>query len=168
MDVLVAPYSIVYPDSGLARPGTFVGSTNGRREEGIEVEDGTALTVDAKVELRFQIPPTLASSPNAALRLRRIANAATGDAKVGVQWAPVAEAENPDTATLRNEGTQTLSWATGDAEEYLEDDVVLDATAALAQADAGKAFVVELTFEETGWTLAVDSYWWAFLKVAVS
>lgn len=128
------------------------GGTNGRSDEGVGVE--ASLSADSTLELRFQMPPSLPSG-TAKLLMRALANATSGDAKVNPKWVSVADAENPDTATLNAEGTQTLTWASGEADDYKEAKVTLDADTTVA----GEIVVMHVVFETTSWDLAAVSTW---------
>lgn len=162
--VYVSPRSAEPGSNGAGRifPHLYQGATNSRRERGLGVQ--ASLGADATWELRFAVPPTLAATPNAVLRLRALAPATAGDAKFNVLWALVGAGSVPDTATLNDEGLQTLTWAAGDSDKYKELDVALD-VAAFAQADAGKELVVHLAFKTTSFTLAQKSAWIPYLKI---
>lgn len=121
-------------------------------EEGLGVS--ASLSSDASWCLRFMLPPTLPSG-TAKLRLVALANATAGDAKVNPKWASVAMEEAPSQVTLNMEGTQTVTWATGDNDQYKELKVTLDADTLVA----GEIVTMELVFETVNWTLAAISTW---------
>ena len=135
--------------------GLYQGAGSTRDDQfGIGVTDGTTLTADVIAHLRFQMPQTLPSG-TATLYVRARANAATGAAKWNPKWVSVASGEDPSSATLNAEGTQTLTWSTGDADDYKLGSVALDADTVVA----GEVIHIDFTFEDTSWTLAVDSIW---------
>ena len=73
--------------------------------------------------------------------------------KFGVNWASIAAEESPSGATLQAEGTQTITWAASDNDVYKVSDVTLDGDTVVA----GEMIALDLTFEDTGTTLAVAS-----------
>jgi hypothetical protein len=134
-------------------PNIHVGAgSNSKHDEGLGVE--ASVGADATWRLRFQMPPTLPTGTG-KLRLLALANATAGSAKVNPQWASVAVEEDPSSATLNAEGTQTLTWSTGDADQYKELKVTLDADTLVASEEV----VMDLVFETTDWTLAQVSTW---------
>ena len=131
------------------------GGANSKHDEGLGVE--ASLGADAIWRLRFLMPPTLPTGTG-KIRLIQLSNVGgTQAAKVNPKWASVALGENPSAATLNAEGTSTLSLVVGDADDYKEVKVTLDADTLVA----GEIVVMDLTFETTGWTLAVVSTWQA-------
>jgi hypothetical protein len=154
----IAPFSVGYDSNGRVYPGVHVGATNGRQDTGHKVE--ASLGADAVVHLRFLIPEVLPSG-TLTLLLIPLANATSGAAKGNPSWAAVNRSLGPpDTATLYAEGTTTVTWAAGENDEYKATTITLDAT---TLPTAGQVVVMSLTFETSGWTLAVASTWQAFL-----
>lgn len=145
------PPRSAYAAGQRAFPNVHTGATNARADEGLGIE--ASLGADATWQLRFPIPPTLAATPAATLRLRMLANATSGNARIRPQWAVVAAGANPDTASLNDEGVQNVAWAAGDNDDYKEVDIALDA-ATIAQSDAGRELVLNLLCETASWTLA--------------
>lgn len=142
-----------YPVSSDVFPNVHVGAgANSKHEEGLGV--AASLGANAIWRLRFSAPTVLPSG-TAKLRLRALANATTGDAKINAKWASVAVEEDPSSATLVAEGTSTLSWGAGDNDQYKQLLVVLDADTIVA----GEEIVMDLTFETLNWTLAQVSTW---------
>jgi hypothetical protein len=115
-----------------------------------------SLDANATWRLRFAMPPALPTG-TAKLRLLALANATANAAKVNPQWASVAVEEDPSSATLNAEGTQTITWGAGDADQYKELLVTLDADTVVLS----EIIAMDLVFENTGWTLAVVSTWQA-------
>ena len=149
----IFPHSIAIPSNGRVGMGPHVGSTNSRRDEGVQVE--ASLGADSLVEYRFQMPPTSVPSGQAKVRLIALANATSGSAQVTVEWASVNMGSSPDTVVLGNEGTQTITWAGGEADVYKETKVDLN----LSAVGADDEIVLELTFATAGWSLAQVSTW---------
>lgn len=121
--------------------------SNSKHESGMGVQ--ASVGADSIWRMRFRFPQVLPSG-TCKLRLMCLANATTGNAKINPKWASVAAEEAPDVATLNAEGTSTLSWSTGDNDQYKELLVTLDADTPVA----GETCVMDLTFETTSWTLA--------------
>lgn len=144
-----------YPvTAGRAFPNFHVGAgASSKHDQGLGVE--ASVGADTTWRLRFQLPPTALPSGTCQLRLLALANATSGNAKVNPKWASVAAAEDPSSATLNAEGTQTLSWAAGGADKYTELTVTLDADTPVA----GETIVMDLVFETASWTLAAVSTW---------
>ena len=133
----------------------YVGDgANSKHEEGMGVE--ASVGADSIWRLRFEMPPVLPSGTG-KLRLIALADAVTGVAKVNPKWASVAMEEDPSSATLNAEGTQTVTWSTADDDQYKELKVDLDADTLVA----GEIVVMDLVFETASWTLAVESVWQA-------
>jgi hypothetical protein len=135
-------------------PNVHQGGTNARREEGMGVE--ASVGANATWELRFEMPQVLPTG-TAKLRLLALANATSGSAKVNPTWGSCAVEESPDTITLTAEGTQTLTWSTGDNDQYKELITTLDADTIVAD----EIVVMQLVFETSSWTLAQVSTWQA-------
>jgi hypothetical protein len=143
----IFPHSAFPATAGRAFPGFHVGAgSNVKRSEGLQVE--SSVGADTTWELQFQMPPTLPTGTG-KLMLRAIANAAAGDARVNPKWVSVANGEDPSSATPVAEGVQTISWAAGDADDYKETKVTLDADTLVG----GEVVVMALVFETSSWTL---------------
>lgn len=135
-------------------PNIHVGAgANSKHDEGLGVQ--ASVGADSTWRLRFQMPPTSLPSGTCKLRMLALANATSGNAKVNPKWASVAAGEDPSSATLNAEGTSTLTWAAGDADDYKELKVTLDADTPVA----GEMIVMDLVFETSSWTLAQVSTW---------
>lgn len=108
-----------------------------------------SLAADAALSLRFPMPPTI---PTGTLKLRTLAlaNATSGAAKFTVSDKNVAAGASPSAASLTGETQQTITWAAGNADEYLENKLSLTPTPS-----GNDELVVAVTFNTTGWTLAV-------------
>ena len=140
--------------SGLVFPNFHVGAgANSKHDEGLGV--AASIGADATWRLRFHMPPTDLPSGTGKLRLLALANATTGNAKVNPKWASVAVEEDPSSATLQAETTQTVSWAAGNNDQYKELKVTLDADTLVA----GEVVAMDLVFETSSWTLAQVSTW---------
>mgnify|MGYP003133399567 CR=1 FL=1 len=147
------PCSAFPVTSGLVFQRVHVGAgSNSKQDVGLGVADATTLNADGIWRLRFGLPPKLPSG-TCTLRLWSLANATTGVLKINPKWASVAQEEDPSSATLQAEGTQTVTWGAGDADVYKLTDVTLDADTAVA----GEILVMDLVFEDTGTTVAVAS-----------
>ena len=147
------PHSAYPVDAGMVFPSFHVGAgANSKQDEGLGVADATTITADCTWRLRFKFPPTLPSG-TCKLNIDSLANATSGDLKVNPKWASVAAEESPSGATLNAEGTSTITWGAGDADQYKATSITLDADTPVA----GETAVVDLVFENTGTTLAVVS-----------
>ena len=152
----IFPHSAYAATSGRVFPNVHVGAgANSKHDEGLGVE--ASVGADATWRLRFQMPPTSLPSGTGKLKLWALANATSGAAKVNAKWASVAAEESPSGASLNAEGTSTLTWAGGDNDQYKERLVTLDADTLVA----GEEVVMDLVFENSGWTLAQVSTWLA-------
>lgn len=148
------PFSAIPVTATRVFPNVHQGGTNSRREEGMGVQ--ASVGANATWALRFEMPQELPTG-TAKLRLLALAAATSGAAKVNPTWASVAVEESPDTVTLNAEGTQTVTWGTGDTDQYKELLVTLDADTVVAD----EIIAMNLVFETSSWTLAVVSTWQA-------
>ncbi len=150
----IFPRSAYPATSGRVFPKLFSGDGAGGSniEETLGVE--ASVGADSIWMLRFQMPPTLPSGTG-KLRLRALADAVTGNAKVNPKWASVAVEEDDSAATLNAEGTSTLTWSSADDDVYKELLITLDADTLVG----GEEVIMNLTFETTSWTLAAVSGW---------
>jgi hypothetical protein len=130
-------------------------AANNAHLEGLGVE--ASVGADSIWRLWFQMPPSALPSGTGKLLLRALANATTGDAKVNAKWKSFATEETIASPTLNAEGTSTLTWGSGDADQFKELKITLDADTLVA----GENVLIDLTFEATSWTLAVVSTWTA-------
>lgn len=139
--------------------GFHVGDgSNSKQDEGLRVTK--SLDADAIWRLRWSNVPATLPSGTLKLRLRALSRNATGGsqvAKVNPKWASVAVGEDPSSATLQAEGTTTVTWAasSADNDKYKDTDITLDADTLVG----GEILAMDLTFETSGWTLAIDSTW---------
>lgn len=135
-------------------PNFHVGAgANSKVDEGMGVQ--ASVGADSIWRLRFHMPPTSLPSGTGKLRLLALADATSGAAKVNPKWASVAVEESPSGATLNAETVQTVTWASGDNDQYKELKVTLDADTLVA----GEVVVMDLVFETSSWTLAQVSTW---------
>jgi len=150
----IFPNSTYPVTAGNVFPNFHVGAgANSKQDEGLGV--AASIAADSTWRLRFQMPPGSLPSGTFQLRCLALANATSGDAKVNPKWASVAAGEDPSSATLQAEGTQTVTWAAGNADDYMELTVTLDADTAVA----GEMIAMDLVFETASWTLAQVSTW---------
>ena len=149
----IFPHSAYPVTADRVFPNFHVGAgANSKHDEGLGVE--ASLGADSTWRLRFQMPPSLPTGTG-KLRLLALANATSGVAKVNPKWVSVAVEEDPSGATLNAEGTSTVTWSTGDNDQYKELKVNLDADTLAASEEV----VMDLVFETTSWTLAQVSTW---------
>lgn len=149
---ILFPLSAI-PVSSFVYPLVYVGGGgNSKEEAGLGLTDATTMDADAIWRLRFMMPPTLPSG-TAKCRTLSLANAATGVLKPHIKWVSVAVGEDASSASLNNEGVGTITWSTGDEDKYLETLVTLDADTIVAN----EMVVMDLVFEDTSMTLAVES-----------
>lgn len=149
----IFPHSVVPATADKVFPNVHVGAgANSKHDEGLGVM--ASVDADSTWRLRFQMPPSLPTGTG-KLRLLALANATSGAAKVNPKWASVAAEEDPSSATLNAETTQTITWGAGDNDQYKELKVTLDADTLVASEEV----VMDLVFETTSWTLAVVSTW---------
>jgi hypothetical protein len=149
----IFPHSAFPVTAGRVFPVVHVGAgANSKQEEGLGVDDATAIVSDVIWRLRFLMPPTLPSGTG-KLRILSLANATSGALKINPKWASVAVEEDPSSATLNAEGTSTITWSTGDDDQYKETKVTLDADTLVVD----EMVVMDFVIENTGTTLAVTS-----------
>lgn len=147
------PSSIVPVSSLCGIAVHSAGSTGVTQRFAMYIPDATTLNADQTFAIEFPFPPTLPSG-QLKMRLRSYANAATGVVKFNPKWFSLAAGENPGDATLAAEGTQTITWATGNENDMLVTEVTLDADTPVAE----EVLIMNLVFEDTNTTLAVASY----------
>ena len=150
----IVPSSAFPVTAGNVFPNFHTGAgANSKHDEGLGV--AASIAADSIWRLRFPLPIGTLPTGTCKLRLWAQANATSGSAKVNAKWASVAAGEDPSSAALNAEGTSTLTWAAGNADDYLELKVTLDADTPVA----GERIVMDLTFETASWTLAQVSTW---------
>ena len=149
----VFPHNIYYVSPPNVYPGVYVGA-GGTGDNETTPMVVASLGSDAILRLKYLVPTNLPSG-TAKLRLLARAAATSGAAKVNPKWAAVAVEEDPSSATLTAEGTNTITWGAGDSDVYKELKVTLDADTIAAS----NIIVMDLTFETTSWTLAANSAW---------
>ncbi len=121
--------------------------------EGLGVQ--ASLGADSIWRLWWRMPQTIPSG-TPKLRLVAHANATSGNAKFDPKWIEVNIGDDADAATPASEGTQTLSWAAGEAYDFKEIKTTLDVGTFPA---AGEFLKMDLTFITASWTLAAISVW---------
>jgi hypothetical protein len=146
------PSGLLFPYS--VNPIT-VGCYNGAYNKERCTKVSASIAADAKVELYYAIPDPLPGG-TFTLRARARAAATSGGAKVNFKWARVAMEEDPDSQTLQAEGTQTITWASGDTDQYKTFDLTLDAD---TPPSAGEIVRAQAWFETSSWSLAAISGW---------
>jgi hypothetical protein len=148
------PISVVHEEgTGEAYPDVYIGDGGTSPNEvgwGIEA----SLGADATLNCRFEMPQVLPSG-TAKLRIISLADAVTGNARINPKWRSVAidGTEDPSDTALTAEGVQTVSWSTGDDDQYIETLIDLDADTIVAD----EMVVMDIVFETASWTLAVVS-----------
>lgn len=157
----ITPISVFPVTTSRVFPNFHVGAGSGsKRDNGLGVE--ASVGADSTWELRFKIPEVLPTG-TAKLILWALANATSGVAKVDPQYAMVATEEDPSSAILVPLGTQTLTWGSGDADQYKELNITLESVTDAAAPVAGEMLVMDLVFETASWTLAAVSTWYAWI-----
>lgn len=152
MAVVEATLISIARRSGDVAPNTHIGATNSRRFAGWGVK--ASLGADAILDCVWRIPNPLPAGTCKLLLARVAVPGGSQNSVVNPAWAS-SVSENYDTITLSAEGDTTIAWVTGDADKLLESRITLDADTLVA----GEYLVMALTFESTGWTLAVRSTW---------
>ncbi len=143
-------HSSVPDTSGGVFPNIHV--ANSRYEEGLGLE--ASIAANRIWHLRFLLPPTLPSG-TAKLVILSMANAATGTVVVDLQWASIDPVgEDGFNAVLNAEGNTTITWATGDEDDYFETKIILDADTIVA----GEVVVMDLVFKSTGTLAAISNH----------
>lgn len=144
-----------YPATDAAYPTLF---STGSGLVAMGVANATTVVADVVWRLQFALPPSM---PTGTLKLRLLssATATTGDLRVNPKWASVAMTEPVAPAALNAEGATTVTWGASDSDDWKETKFTLDADTAVA----GEVLFMDLTFEDTSMTLAVESYHVAML-----
>jgi hypothetical protein len=145
-------FSAAYPASGQVYPGYHIGTTNNRKWHGHRCE--ASLGSDAILELNFEAPQSLPSG-TPKLRCLVISDDTSGDGVINPAWASLPVGGDYDTVALNAEGNTTITWATGDNEELLEEIIVLDADTVVED----EIIIMQITFVSASWTLASISTW---------
>lgn len=150
----------LYPFSGFPAtvsrtfPYTTLTSTNFFAIDGLGVE--ASLGANAEHHYVWHVPASLpVGTPK--LELNVMANAIGGDAKINPKWKSVPYEETFDllSSSLNAEGTQTITWAAGDADVMKQLKVDLDADTVVVD----EFIMMAIVYETSGWTLASRSGW---------
>ncbi len=117
---------------------------------GLEASLGADATLQCRYEM-LQVLPT----GDAKLRIISLADAGAGDVDVNPKWRSVKAdgTEDPSDTALSVEGAVTISWGTGDNDQYIETLIPLDADTPTAD----EVIVMDIVFETTVTALAVAS-----------
>lgn len=149
--------SSAFPNDSAGRlfPSFYAGAGGNAapHDEGLGVK--ASLDADATWELRFPMPPSIPTG-TLKLRLLALANATSGNAKVTVSDGRCPAGGTPSAVSLTSETQVTITWGAGNNDDYMEAKVTLSTTP-----QANDMFVVALTFNTSGWTLAAASTWLA-------
>jgi hypothetical protein len=143
------PFSAFPATEGKVYPDAIRTNTNDFWLEGLGVV--ASLGSDAELHYVFRVPGGLPTG-TAKLEVTGFSYDANGDAKINPKWKSVAYEEDIDLAasSLNAEGTNTITWATGnDAHQFKQLKVALDADTIVA----GEFIVLRLVLESTSWTL---------------
>lgn len=119
-----------------------------------------ALDADSAVFLRFMRLPNTLPGGSPYISLFALADDVALGVTLQLFWAAVAAEEDPSSATLNDEGEQTLTWSPGDDDVYKSLEWQLDVTTVPA---AGDIVVAKLLFKSTS-DLAVVSTWKGWLQ----
>ena len=157
MSTDIWPVSRIPITAGKVQPRIHFGATNSRAIEGMGVM--ASLDGNAAWHVLFPRMPNPLPAGTPTLVVRALANATTGVARVNPSWASFAVEETYDTLTLNAEGVQSVTWASGDADQFKEATFTLDADTVVA----GEMIFLSLGFETSSWTLAAASTWLAFI-----
>lgn len=139
--------------AGNVYPAYYIPNTNTNTAGALEgVGVVASLGSDAPVVLQFNMPESI---PTGTLKLRMLAmaNDASHVAKLTVKDASTSAGSNIGATTLTSESQTTVTWSAADA--LTETKLTLTATAP----SANQITTVLVTFNTTGWTLAVASVW---------
>ncbi len=138
--------------SGNLYPSFYIPATNTNSAGAIEgIGVVASLAANAPAVLQFNMPETMPTG-TMKLRLLAMANATSGVAKVTVSDKNVAAGASLGTSTLNSETQLSQTWATADI--LVQNKVTLTSTPS-----ANDILTVVITFNNTGWTLAVASVW---------
>jgi hypothetical protein len=135
--------------AGNAFPNFYAGAGGNASPTDYGLGIAASLGTDVAWQLRFPMPPSI---PAGTLKLRTLmlANATSGTAKWTVSDINVAAGASASAAAMNSETQQSYSWTTGNADKYIETKQALTSTPS-----GNDTLVVALTFNHSGWTLAV-------------
>lgn len=127
--------------------------SNGRWIEGLGA--AASLSSDAKFDTLFWTPDPLPAG-TAKLCLWTLTNG-TGNAQINPKWKSYAPGESMNDAdgSLNAEGTTQLAVSAGDASDFLETKINLDADTIVA----GEFIIIAIVLESSSWTLNARSLW---------
>jgi len=155
----IRPYSAIPVTAGMVYGCLIDG------DELLCVTTATLLTSDAIWRLGFEMPPTLAVGCTYKLQLDMKATAATGVIRINPKWNTWAPGVTRTSLTLNAEGVapdsvtgaagsgDTVTLSTGDSDQLIRIKWTLNASTVTA----GQRIAMDLTFEDTSTTLAVQS-----------
>jgi hypothetical protein len=148
------PISSFPATEGSTYPDVLRTNTNDFWIEGLGVK--ASLSADAELHYVFHVPTPLPSG-TAKLEVLAFSYEASGDAKFNPKWKSIAVGEDFDLAasSLNAEGTQTLTWSTGDGHKFKRSKITLDADTVTAD----EFIALRLAMESTSWTLDDRSIW---------
>lgn len=138
---------------------TFGHLYDGVSTAGVQYESGIGIAAsiasDTDVGLLWEMPWGVLPTGTPTLILWARANATSGAAKINPKIVMSGVGDDPAAQTLTAEGTQTLTWAAGEAHKFKKLELTLDAVTIVHS----KFLVMKMTFETAGWTLAAKSLW---------
>lgn len=151
----ILPFSVVIPSGsyGLIFPTIYTGAGGNAAPADSGWGVIASLGSDATFGLRFVMPNNIPSG-TMKLRMLALANATSGEALYTVSDGAVSPGSSPSAVSLTAETQNTLTWAGGNADAYLQ---VL--TPLSASVSGNQILVVAITFNHTSWTLAQPSTW---------
>ncbi len=154
MSFRLFPVSVFPATEGKVYPDVYATTSNSFLIEALGVI--ASLSADAELHYVFRVPASLPSG-TAKLEVLAMAPAVAGAAKFNPKWKSVAVEDDMDLAagSLNAEGTQTLTWSTGDDDQFKSAKVTLDADTVVAD----EFIVLRLVMETSSWTLAEKSIW---------
>jgi len=130
-----------------------IGSTNSRRWM---PDFGIVSSLGSNLDVRYIWHIQEAPSNTLKLMVNSLANASAGVARINPAWVAANAGFNFDTLSLTDEGVQSITWSSGDAEDMKGTKIVLDAVTAPT---SGQYLVARIRFETASWTLAQNSFW---------
>jgi hypothetical protein len=146
----IAPDSIYLgAGAGTLFPNFYsgAGGNSAPVEEGIGVI--ASLVSQTAAYLRFPMPPAIPSG-TMKLLIRCLANASTGTVKITPADGTCGSGSSPSAVSLTTDAQASLTWGAGDADKYKDAKIALSSVPS-----PNDSLVVQLAFNNTGWTLAV-------------
>lgn len=145
----ISPFPPYLGTTGNLFPKFFPGAGGNASPHRFGIGVISSLAADVTAELTFPMPPAI---PAGQLKLMvRALALANGVAKLTVSDGVAGQGADPSAVTLTTETQATFTWSSGTSGAFIDNKISLSATPA-----ANDCLIIAATFNNTGWTLAVE------------